>query len=98
MKLKSLVLIVLLATLQGCGVFMKPEPIVVTKKEIVYTHIPDTLLVKCQASKPIPIEEYLSLDPIGRETYLTNYSVQLLGVIKDCDDRFTSIVKLQPKK
>lgn len=98
MLFKHIIIGLFLTTLSGCGIFMKPEPIVVVRKEIVHTHIPDTLLVKCQANNPIPVEEFLSLDPIGRETYLTNYSVQLLGVIKDCNDRFVSIGKLQPKK
>lgn len=95
---KYILLGLLITSLTGCGSLSKPDPIVIVKKEIIHKTIPDSLLVKCQASKPIPIEEYLTLEPIERETYLTNYSIRLLGVIKDCDDRITAIGKLQPKK
>lgn len=98
MLYRLLATITLITALSGCGIFSKPEQVVIVKKEIIYIDIPKTLLVPCQANKPIPVEEFLSLDPIGRETYLTNYSVNLLGVIKDCNDRFTSIGKIQPKK
>lgn len=95
---KHLLISLLLATVTGCSVFKKPEPVVVIKKEIVHISIPEALLVKCKATKPIPVEEFLSLDPIERETYLSNYATRLLGVIKDCDNRFTAIGELQPKK
>jgi len=97
--MKVLFATLLILILSGCGLFTKKEPekVYITKTEYVTVTIADSLRAKCKHTKPIPIEEYMSLTPIEREEYLTDYSIELLGNIKDCETQKNKVIQTVDK-
>lgn len=76
----------------GCAV-KETEYITKVEYEYVTYDIPKNLTTRCVPPKPIEIDKYNNLSPHERETYLTNYSITLLGDIKKCDNKIKSIVR-----
>ena len=92
---KQLFLITLLSfILVGCGATPKYDKLEVTETKVIVQRIPEELTTPCVPLKPPTKEEFLKLKPHEREAALTNYSISLLGVIKECDSRLEKIRKL----
>lgn len=94
--MKLLLIVLLLLTLSGCGLFSKKEPekVYVTKVEYVKVNVPSPLRKNCVKTRPMSVNDYMSLTPIEREEYLTDYSIQLLGNLKDCEALHTGTILL----
>lgn len=92
--MKYLALIFISFILIGCSSAPKYNTLEVKEKEIVKVTIPDYLLIPCVPERPMSKEEYLKLKQYEREIYLTNYSITLLSVIKNCNDQIEAIKKL----
>jgi len=85
LKFKFLLLFSFSLFLSGCTSGPKLNSIDVVKTEIVYVTIPDNILAECIPEKPIELESYLQLTLPKRESYLTDYSISLLGTLKTCN-------------
>lgn len=85
-------LFIVLATLfiTGCS-FIKEKPVYIVKHEYVTYELPKGLTTRCKPIKPMDVNKYMSLTKDERETYLTNYTIMLLGELKKCDSKVQSI-------
>lgn len=79
--------------LGGCAKNIRPTE-VIKETEIKYILIPDEYLKDCRPERPIDKEKYLSLDITERESYLTDYIIDLLKKLKECDIRIEKIRSL----
>lgn len=79
--------------LTGC------DPKIVIVKQHVYevTEIPESLTKPITPEAPPAREDYVSASPTERTQMLTNYSLDLLGTIKDLNVQLESIKTLQDK-
>jgi len=86
-------LIVMLSLgLTGCGILgPRYNKIEVKDTEVVKIKIQEELLVPCVPEKPLSKEDYLKLQPHERESYLSGYSIGLLGTVKDCNIKLKKI-------
>jgi len=66
----------------------------VKEKEVIKVTIPEYLLKPCIPERPISKEKYLELKQYEKETYLTNYSISLLTIIKNCNEQIEAIKNL----
>lgn len=90
-------MITITLTLTGCGLFGKPikqEPITITETVYVHPQVPKQLFKECIPTKPMAVDQYLSLSQQKKEMYLTDYIVQILGVVKDCNSKLAKIESL----
>jgi hypothetical protein len=94
MHIKSLIALFFILTLTACGSSPKLTTIEVKDKEVITVKVNPTLTDPCHPNTPIKSEAYLSLKPHEREQYLTDYTIHLLGKIKECNDKLTAIRKL----
>jgi hypothetical protein len=67
----------------------------VTKTYVKVISIPEYLLEPCGATEPISKNDYLSLSPSEKTTYLSKHIVELYGNIKDCNNQLSAIKKFQ---
>lgn len=81
-----LALVILIA---GCST--KPQRIVVTETEYVYTPIPASFLKDCDVTKPPSKKEYLDTDDVGREDLLASRMINLYGDLRKCASQVRSI-------
>lgn len=88
--MRYLTIILAIILLSGCSAF-KAKPLEVNDVKIQYITIPEYLLIPCTPDRPITKEEYLKLEIFERETYLSNYSIGLLKVIKNCNIQLDEI-------
>ena len=97
--MKKILFILSIFLITGCA-NSPSSKLDVQDTKIIYDAIPEHLLKPCESKKPISKEEYLLLkrDLGERETYLTNYSIDLLGIIKDCNKQIDEIRKLNDSK
>lgn len=94
-KIMMLLLVMMSAVfLSGCGT-TKPKTVEITNIKMVPIPIPDVLLEPCKPNKPITVDEYLKLNVLERETYLTNYSIDLMVNLSDCNKKLKSIKELR---
>lgn len=80
----------------GCA-STKTTTIDVNTAKVVYTKIPEQLLTPCVPDKPIAPETYLTFQPHEREEYLTDYSVKLMGTLRDCNSKLKKIEALNTR-
>ncbi len=93
--LKQLFVTILFSlVLVGCGSTPKYDKLEFTDTKIVTQRVPAELTEPCTPKKPPVKEEYLKLKPHEREAAMTDYSISLLGTIKECDNRMTKIRNL----
>ena len=78
--------------LTGC--FGTTKPLQVKDTEVRYEKIPKSLTEPCVPEVPKVKEEYMKLKPHERESYLAEYSVSVLGTVKDCNIKLKKIDKL----
>ena len=97
--MKNLILVILLSLgLTGCAFGPKYNTLEVKETEVKVVKIQEELLVPCIPEKPFNKEEYLKLQIHKREQYLTDYSIGLLGTIKDCNIKLKKIRDIQDKQ
>lgn len=77
----------------GCG-SVKKENVYVTEYEYITYEIPARLTTSCKPTKPISNLEYSKLTEEGKQTYLANYVIKLMGDLKVCDSKIKSINKI----
>lgn len=93
--LKQLFVTILFSlVLVGCGSTPKYDKLEFTDTKVVTQRVPEELTEPCVPKKPPVKEEYLKLKPHERESAMTDYSVSLLGTIKECNGRMEKIRKL----
>ena len=93
--LKQLFLTILFSfILVGCGSTPKYNKLDFQETKTVIQRVPEELTEPCTPKKPPVKEEYLKLKPHEREAAMTDYSVSLLGTIKECNGRMEKIRKL----
>lgn len=80
--------------LAGCGSSPTYKTVEVTDAKIVKLEIPKSLTEPCTPDRPYTAEEYLQLKITERESYLTKYSISLLGTIKECNIKLKKIEEL----
>ena len=97
--IKSFFLAVILAiSLSGCITFgSKYNQLDVKEVQVKEQHVPEEMLTPCIPNKPPAKEEYLALKPHERESALTEYTVSLLGTVKECNGKLQKIKDLQTK-
>ena len=89
---KVILSIFLTFILTGC--VTTGQQLEVRETEVRYEKIPSYLTEPCQPEKLKKREEYLALKPHEKESYLTEYSISLLGTVKDCNIKLNKIDKL----
>lgn len=93
MKLKNVYLLIvalMMMSLTGCASWGTPAPVVyitVTK----YQEVPTELTAMVKPPAPTSKENYLSKTIYDRETYLADYSVQVLKSLHSCNAQLDSI-------
>lgn len=87
---KAILVITMSIALIGCG--SKPiKPQVIVEYKTVYNPLPEHLLKDCEIAKPMSKEEYMSIDPLEREIWLTNYSMKHMKNLSLCNAQMDSI-------
>lgn len=93
--LKQLFLTILFSfILVGCGSTPKYNKLDFQETKTVIQRVPEELTEPCTPKKPPVKEEYLKLKPHEREAAMTDYSISLLGTIKECNGRMQKIRNL----
>jgi len=97
-KFKSLFffLVLSLILLTGCSTSPKYTELNVTDTKVVQLSIPPSLTEQVYPQKLISQEEYLKLKIYEREQYLTDYIVNLMGNLKQCNVKLEAIKELTP--
>lgn len=88
---KLLLCIFLVFGLSGCAFGPKYNTLDVKETKVEKIKIDSELTTPCIPNRPMVKEEYLKLLPFDKETYLTNYSIELLGTVKDCNIKLKKI-------
>lgn len=97
--LKQLFLTILFSfILVGCGSTPKYNKLDIQDSTVITQRVPEELTEPCIPKKPPIKEEYLKLKPHEREAAMSNYSISLLGTIKECNDRMQKIRNLSIEK
>ena len=87
--LKYLLILITLA-LTGCA--SAPKEIVVTEVQTVYRRIPSQLLKKEPVPAPIEKTQYLSMDFLQKEIYLTDYVLNNMKALGNCNANMQAII------
>ncbi len=87
--LKYLLILITLA-LTGCA--SAPKEIVVTEVQTVYRRIPSQLLKKEPVPAPIEKTQYLSMDFLQKEIYLTDYVLNNMKALGNCNANIQAII------
>ena len=96
-KLFSLFTLVIFSfVLTACTSNPAIQTVTVYKDKMV--DIPESMLRKCPTTQPPEKKAYIESDPSKREQLMTNYSIELIKNIKDCNDQLTGIAELQAKQ
>lgn len=94
MKISKLVLVALLAlvliNLTGCAA-SRYNKVEVQQKEVVKVTVPEFLIVSCKPNPPMPVNDYVALEQVEREVYLTNYIQDLYVLLSKCDNAMNKI-------
>lgn len=77
--------------LSGCGTKPVYKELTVTETKVVKFELASTFTEPCVAERPVDTQTYLAFKPHEKEQYLTDYSIKLLGVIKDCNNKLKRI-------
>ncbi len=94
---KTLFLVSLIVlTLLGCA-GPSYKTIEVSDLEIKYVKVPIELIEPCVPQEPLPKATYMDLTVYRREQYLTEYTVSLLGTVRDCNLKLKKISELNDK-
>jgi hypothetical protein len=88
------IVLALMYILSGCST---PRPIerVVYKTEIKVIEVPSNLLKPCLVHQPPKETDYLESNIDDKEDLLTNYTILLLGDLKNCNDQLGLIKDFQ---
>ncbi len=78
----------------GCSSIQPTPPLQVTTVKTVAVKIPDPLLTPCVPVKPLAVEQYIQLNPTQREEYMSDYVVDLLGLVATCNQKLAKIKEL----
>ena len=94
--MRQFLVVLLLACSAGCAVTPKQPQDRLSASVVLETPpvVPEELFTPCRPDRPIPKEEYLSLNQMERESYLTIYLVNTLGHLKDCNTQKSTIQSL----
>lgn len=87
----KIILMLLVLMVSGCAT--KIEETIVIEYKYVPVEVPKGLFGECKPAKPITPDKYQSLTNDERLSYLTSYSVSLLGEMKKCDNRLQAVNK-----
>lgn len=94
-KLNILLTLLICFILLGCSTSPKYEKIEIKETSVIYQTVPEDLTEPCLPSnRPPSSEEYISLKPHERETSLRQYSVTLMGDLKNCNIKLEKIRNL----
>ncbi len=86
---KYLLILITLA-LTGCA--SAPKEIIVTEVQTVYRGIPSQLLKKEPVPAPIEKTQYLSMDFLQKEIYLTDYVLNNMKALGNCNANMQAII------
>lgn len=75
-----------------------PQKEVVTQYQDRIVDIPSSLLQPCPTTQPPDKAVYLQSTASKREELITNYSINLIKDVKNCNDQLKSISDLQVKE
>jgi len=92
--MKHVIMMLLVMSLVGCGIMSKKETEKEYVTEYVTVNVPKDFRVRCKATKPISPNEYIVMTLQQREEYLTDYSITLLGDLRDCDKTRSGVIDL----
>ena len=82
--------IVMALMLAGCPT----QPLQVNNTEVRYEKVPKHLTEPMIPERAKPKQEYMAMSPHERESYLSEYGVYLLGIIKELNIKLNKIDKL----
>lgn len=68
-----------------------PEKEIIITKEFYTYDLPKNLTTSCKPKSPLAIETFASMTPEEQNTYLTKYTIDLLGDLKKCDNKVMGI-------
>ena len=83
-------LILITLVLTGCA--SAPKEIIVTEVQTVYRRIPSQLLKKEPVPAPIEKTQYLSMDFLQKEIYLTDYVLNNMKALGNCNANMQAII------
>jgi len=93
--MRALFIVLTVLFLSGC----LSNPVkVVTVTEYKAVTIPDSLLQKCDVSTPPNSAKYVASNAVGKESLLTDYSINLLNDLQVCNKKFENIRLYQDKQ
>jgi hypothetical protein len=97
MRIKFFFLLAVIATLfqlTGCATKPVYSQLQVQETKVIKEKLPPSLLTACLPKAPVTKELYMAYKPYEREQYLADYVVNLLGSLKDCDNKISKIREL----
>lgn len=89
------ILIVVAMFIVGCAT---KEVVTVKETKTVYKPVPEHLMVPCKLKTPIPVNDYLKLNQVGREEWLADYSLDLMETIGICNNNLKLIREFNKKQ
>ena len=69
-----------------------PKEVVITDTKTVYRPIPEQLLRKEPVPVPIGRTKYMSMDFLQKEVYLTNYALENMQALGNCNATVQAII------
>ena len=89
--MQKYLLILAVLVLTGCA--SAPKEIVVTEVDTVYSGIPSQLLKKEPVPVPVERTQYLSMDFLQREIYLTDYILENMKALGNCNANMQAVIE-----
>ena len=88
--MQKYLLILIALVLTGCA--SAPKEIVVTEVKTIYSGIPSQLLKKEPVPVPVERTQYLSMDFLQREIYLTDYVLENMKALGNCNANMQAVI------
>jgi hypothetical protein len=95
--LKNVSFLVVVSSLAACAAAPQ-KPMTITNVKTVVVQTPAPLLRDCPVSAPPDQKTYMALDMSGRENSLTNYILDLLKDLKNCNTQIDQIRTFQDQQ
>lgn len=97
MKRSIIVLAIMMLGVSGCSTIL-PKPVIVTKQELVPLSIPEYMTRPCDVPAPPNKDKYLAASFSDRETMLTDYTVDILSKLSECNAKLEGIRQYTDKQ
>ena len=86
--------VLLLLTIPITGCSTTPKERMVYKLETLYIELPDILVEDCNIPTPPDKTKYINSTDVNKENMLTEYTIELLRSIGECNNKIRTIREL----